>query len=266
LWTPVHLSDHYYDPNRDYCGFYVISTIALPSFGPTAELIKVFDERGVILVTITSHHEEGLVKDFVIADLTGRKHLREDLERAIRAKFGKKLIFFESADTGIPGFIYNIRGFPLVFNFSGDYIQSAALSADSWRTLLRGTIQRFGSNGLMILWHMGDDAGENEAKLLTRLKSVMSCPERIKIALARLQSLGWGRFELAECDPDGRRIVIRVYDNFEDTLAMDLENYQSSFLRGYLVGLVSVLFARACRGVEAKCIARGDEFCEFVIR
>ena len=80
LWTPVHLSDHYYDPSRDYCGFYVVSTIELPTFGPTAELIKIFDENGVILVTITSHHEEGLVKDFVIADLTGRTSLRDELE------------------------------------------------------------------------------------------------------------------------------------------------------------------------------------------
>jgi len=41
MWMPVHLSDHYYDPERDYCGLYIVAKIELPEFGPTTELLKI---------------------------------------------------------------------------------------------------------------------------------------------------------------------------------------------------------------------------------
>lgn len=266
MWMPVHISDHYFDQNRNYCGLYVVSKIELPDFGPTSELVKIFDKRGIILITISSHQKDNIAYDFVIVDLTGKKHLKEDIRKEILDKFGKRLLLFECVETGVPGFIYNVKGFPLVFNFSDDYIPMAALSINSWRNLLEGLVDRYGAGGLVIIWHMGNDAGEEKARQIMRLKGDLSCTDRIKIALARLQSFGWGRFEIRECDEDGKRIVIRVYDNFEDLVTKDLKDYQNNFLEGYLVGLISILFGKACRGVEQKCIKKGHKYCEFLIR
>jgi predicted hydrocarbon binding protein len=266
MWMPVHLSDHYYDPAREYCGLYIVAKIELPEFGPTTELLKIFDKCGIVLITITSHQKDLVAYDFIIVDLTGKKHMVKELKKEIKKKFGKRLLLFECTNTGIPGFIYNMRGFPLIFNFNDSYLPMAAMSTTVWRSLFEGLMKRFGSGGSVILWFMGNDAGEGKARSLQNLKGNLSNAERIKIALARLQSFGWGKFELIECDDQGKRVVIRVHDNFEDIVTKDIEGYQNSFIRGFLVGFVCTLFNRACRGIETKCINKGDPFCEFLIR
>ncbi|MEM4217734.1 MAG: 4-vinyl reductase, partial [Candidatus Methanomethylicaceae archaeon] len=133
-------------------------------------------------------------------------------------------------------------------------------------TLFQGLIKRFGAGGMTLLWFMGNDAGEGKGLDLVKLKGSLSNVERMKIAFARLQSFGWGIFELVECDDKENRIVIRVRDNFEEMAAKEIKGYQNSFLRGFLVGLISILFNSPCRGIETKCVNKGDPYCEFVIR
>jgi predicted hydrocarbon binding protein len=266
LQVPVHLSDHYYDPGRSYCGLYIVSKIELPDFSPTAEIIKIFNRKGILLLNITSHQKDYVTHDFVIADLTGKDGLKEEILKEIRECFGQRLISVDCIDTGVPGFIYNVRGFPLIFNFSENYYPVAALSIQTWKTLFQGLIKRFGAGGMTLLWFMGNDAGEGKGLDLLKLKGSLNNAEKIKIAFARLQSFGWGIFELAECDDKNNRIVIRVGENFEEIAAKEIKGYQNSFLRGFLVGLISVLFNSPCRGIETKCVNKGDPYCEFVIR
>lgn len=263
---PVHLSDHYYDPGRSYCGLYISSKIVLPDFSPTAEIIRLFNKRGILLLNITSHQKDFVTHDFVIADLTGKEGVKDEIIKEIKESFGDKLIHIECAETGVQGFIYNVKGFPLIFNFSDRLIPVAALSIETWRTLFQGLIKRFGAGGMTLLWFMGNDAGEGKGLDLIKLKGSLTNVDRIKIALARLQSFGWGVFELVECDEKTNKIVIRVKENFEENAAKDIKGYQNSFLRGFLVGLISLLFNSPCRGIETKCVNKGDPYCEFVIR
>ncbi len=192
--------------------------------------------------------------------------MKNEIRKEIIEKFGDRLQLFECVETGIPGFVYNKKGFPLVFNINDELIQVAAIGVHGWETLFRGLIERYGEGGTVIIWFMGMDMGENSARRVMRLKGQFNCAERIKISLSRLQSLGWGKFEIAECDEDGKKIVIRVRDSLEELVTHDIEGYESNFLRGFLVGLISILFGKACRGTETKCVRKGDEFCEFLIR
>ncbi len=192
--------------------------------------------------------------------------MKDEIIKEIKESFGDRLIHIECAETGVPGFIYNIRGFPLIFNFSDRLIPVATLSIETWRTLFQGLIKRFGAGGMTLLWFMGNDAGEGKGLDLIKLKGSLTNVDRIKIALARLQSFGWGVFELVECDEKANKIVIRVKENFEENATKDIKGYQNSFLRGFLVGLMSVLFNSPCRGIETKCVNKGDPYCEFVIR
>jgi len=266
MWVPVHMSDHYYDPHKEYCGLYLVSKIELPDFGPTSELIRIFNKRNISLLSINSHRVGDLIYDFVTVDFTGKKKMKNEIRKEIIEKFGDRLQLFECVETGIPGFVYNKKGFPLVFNINDELIQVAAIGVHGWETLFRGLIERYGEGGTVIIWFMGMDMGENSARRVMRLKGQFNCAERIKISLSRLQSLGWGKFEIAECDEDGKKIVIRVRDSLEELVTHDIEGYESNFLRGFLVGLISILFGKACRGTETKCVRKGDEFCEFLIR
>ncbi|MGQ9759917.1 MAG: V4R domain-containing protein [Candidatus Methanomethylicaceae archaeon] len=263
---PVHLSDHYYDPDRNYCGLYIVSKVVLPDFSPTAEMIRIFNRRGILLLNISSHQKDFITYDFVIIDLSEKEHLKEEIEKEIKERFGTNLISMECIETGVPGFIYNINGFPLIFNFSDNLLPAAAMAINTWKMLFQGLMKRFGADGLTLLWFMGNDAGEGNGIELLKLKGTLTNVDRIKIAFARLQSFGWGRFELVECDDKANRIIIRVYDNFEESATKEIKGYQNSFLRGFLVGLISLLFNSPCRGIETSCINKGDPCCEFMIR
>lgn len=119
---------------------------------------------------------------------------------------------------------------------------------------------------MVIIYEMGNGAGESKAAELQLLNSSLSSRDMISMALAQLQSFGWGRFEIRNCDEDGKRILIRIYDNFEDNVTVDMPDYQNSLMRGFLVGLTSIIFNKACRGTIEKCIKKGDEYCEILIR
>jgi hypothetical protein len=266
MWMPVHLSDHYYEKDKQYCGLYVVSKVELPDFSPTAELIRIFNKRGILIVSASIHLVNLTTTDFFIVDLTGKVNLKKSIRKEIIDCLSDRLLLFEFIETGVDGFIYNVKGFPLVFNFSDKYTPMAALGAESWMELLKGLMDRFGESGMVIIYEMGNGAGENKAEELKRLHSSLKCRDLILMALAQLQSFGWGRFEIMSCDEEGKRIRIRIFDDFEDIVTMDMPDYKSSLLRGFLVGLVSKLFYKACRGTIEKCIKMGDEHCEILIR
>ena len=265
MQMPIHLADHYYDPNKKYCGLYIVAKMELPAFGPTTELIRIFDKRAIPLLTINSHTKDGNVYNFLMVDLTDKEGAKEEIVEEIKTVFANRLVYFRCIDTGIKGFIYNINGFPLIFNFSNNHSQAAALTASTWKTLIMGIVKRYGVGASVILWYMGNDAGEGKARIMMGLQG-LSNVEMVKIGLARLQSLGWGRFDLIECDELGKRVVIRVFDNFEEMITKELLDYQNSFLKGFLVGLISTIFGKACRGIEVKCVNKGDPYCEFLLR
>ncbi|MGC9444024.1 MAG: V4R domain-containing protein [Candidatus Methanospirareceae archaeon] len=76
-----------------------------------------------------------------------------------------------------------------------------------------------------------------------------------------LAELGWGRISV-----DLDALVIKAENSFI------AKNYGKSevpvchFLRGYYAGMGEVLTHRAMDAEEVKCIACGDELCEFVLK
>jgi len=263
LWIPVSLADHVYDPTKSYCGLYAVS-IREPPKSPTAQIIQLLSMKGMSLISIKSQEKDRMIYDFMIIETTGCTHTKEDLTEEIKEAIGDSLIYLEFVETNVSGFIYNVKGFPLVFNHANEPMPVTAVTHSTWKTFFSGMVKRFGSGGMVMLWFMGNDAGEAEGMEAKILSGKLTVKARLNISLAKLQALGWGRFELAECDEG--RVIIRVFENFEDIVTKGLANYRNTFLRGFLVGLVSVFFNKACRGVELKCINRGDPYCEFMIR
>lgn len=131
MWMPVHLSDHYYEKNKQYCGLYVVSKVELPDFSPTAELIRIFNRRGILIVSASIRQSNMITSDFFIVDLTGKADLKKRIRKEIMDCLGDRMLLFECIETGVAGFIYNVKGFPLIFNFSDRYTPTAALGADS---------------------------------------------------------------------------------------------------------------------------------------
>jgi len=60
------------------------------------------------------------------------------------------------------------------------------------------------------------------------------------------------------------RIVLRLYDSFECEAFRCSDRPASQFIRGHISGLISALLNSNIRVIETKCIAKGDDFCEFI--
>ncbi|MDI9644702.1 MAG: 4-vinyl reductase [Candidatus Verstraetearchaeota archaeon] len=262
---PVHINDIYYEPEKQFCGLYVAAKIAVPDFDPTLELLAVLNESKVCFLSISSHRSNDVVHNFVTLDLTDKPKLKEEIVEKVSEKFGSRLTYLECADSGVPGLIFNVNGYPVILNLSGRPLQVAAMTTTGWKNLVMGMIRRYGADATLMLWNMGSDFGEAHGKILADIRG-LSDRNRIRIGLAVLQALGWGKFELTECDEFGKLVVIRATENFEELITREMLDYENRFLLGFFVGLVSRVFDKACRGTEVKCTKLGDPYCEFVIR
>ncbi len=76
--------------------------------------------------------------------------------------------------------------------------------------------------------------------------------------------LGWGKFSVEENNEN--ELVIRVENSFIARGYGNSEVPVCHFLRGYNAGLAEVLKGRDIDAEEVKCIAKGDECCEFVMK
>jgi len=76
--------------------------------------------------------------------------------------------------------------------------------------------------------------------------------------------LGWGRFSVEEDNKN--ELVVRVKNSFIARGYGNSEVPVCHFLRGYNAGLAEVLKDKDIDAEEIRCIARGDDCCEFIMR
>lgn len=74
---------------------------------------------------------------------------------------------------------------------------------------------------------------------------------------------GFDRYEIVKFDEENEVVEVRVWGNVECKIAKLIGQAGSYFAKGMLAGFLSKLFGVDIRGDEIKCIAKGDEYCEF---
>jgi len=87
----------------------------------------------------------------------------------------------------------------------------------------------------------------------------------LKIAESRFHLSGFGFWETVKADVDLGEFIIRVYGCIECEIGSEINGYTGSHLvRGMIEGWIEKLMGvNNVMGFEAKCIARGDPYCEF---
>jgi hypothetical protein len=92
----------------------------------------------------------------------------------------------------------------------------------------------------------------------------MSKVDMIKWAANSLTLAGWGKITIIGVDGEKNRADIRVYDSsVAKGLGKDPEP-TDIFLAGYFAGGETAVFGKDVDVKEIKCIAKGDQYCEFV--
>ena len=116
-----------------------------------------------------------------------------------------------------------------------------------------------------VLYDVGKRSGANYAKYLSEKYGVKDL-ELISTVIQATRATGWGIVEVKSIDFKRLSGTVIIRDCFE-ALAREKKPYKvCHWIRGFVAGFQSVVFGQPVEAVETKCLAVGDEHCEFEIR
>ena len=110
----------------------------------------------------------------------------------------------------------------------------------------------------------GFEGGYLSAKKYKEIQN-FSNDETLQFMMKMGSEIGWGRFNLADYNFVQKKIRIRVENSPFAATYGDSGEGVCHLIRGVLCGMANFLFARNCNVSETKCLAKGDEHCEFHI-
>ena len=113
------------------------------------------------------------------------------------------------------------------------------------------------------------DTGKAVGKrIATTLKKVFGVEgmDLVQAIIQAVQATGWGILEAQDIDFKRGKGTIIIRECFE-ALAWRKKPYNTChWARGYIAGASSVTFGQPVKVVEVKCLAAGDEYCQFKIQ
>jgi predicted hydrocarbon binding protein len=124
------------------------------------------------------------------------------------------------------------------------------------------TVKKVFSTGAdTFLYELGYDHGLPTWENLFRTFKVGDSKD-LDYALQIYNAVGWCRPRVLSYDKSRGTARIRLDDNFECE-AQRWGKPASQFVRGHFAGAISALDGRKHMCLETRCVAKGDEFCEF---
>ncbi len=148
--------------------------------------------------------------------------------------------------------------------FSVIEVPAVIVSIETFVHLQKDAEKIMGIDGAaVLLYEAGKKSGE---RWINRFRKEWGLKDQKFIEAVQnfYAELGWGRFDVKE--DNGKELVVSVENSFI------ARGYGKSgvavchFLRGYNAGLAEVLKGKGMDAEETRCAAKGDEFCEFVMK
>jgi len=110
----------------------------------------------------------------------------------------------------------------------------------------------------------GYQGGYLSAKKYKEIQN-LSDNETIRFMMKMGSEIGWGHFKLDDYDFAQKKMQIRVENSPFAAAYGDSGAGVCHLIRGVLGGLATFLFSRNCIVSETRCLAKGDEHCEFQV-
>jgi len=196
------------------------------------------------------------VEASVFVDVTDKKNSINDIERDLRKlRFTKEITVINPLPSGI---ILDNTLFPL--SFMGE--RAIICTESFFKALLKDMREYLGTAHAVWLYHVGVNTGCNLYEKILKIVNKERIDEIVHLAQGLLQHVGFGiiriTYDVSRCQAS-----IDVKDSFECKLFSNSQQPESHYLRGMLAGFLSKVFKREVKVEEHKCIAMGDEYCEF---
>ncbi|MCX9009701.1 MAG: 4-vinyl reductase [Candidatus Methanoperedens sp.] len=148
--------------------------------------------------------------------------------------------------------------------FSVIGVPAIIVSIETFVHLQKDAEKILGTGGAAVLFYeAGKNAGE---RWINRFRKDWGLKDQRFVEAVQnfYAELGWGKFNIEVNSED--EFVVRVENSFIARGYGNSEVAVCHFLRGYNAGLAEVLKGKDIDAEEVRCIARGDECCEFVMK
>jgi len=258
---PLLVSNIILTQDKPIYGFYLLIK-NIP--GVLADITKLLADANINIVAInftpTIEHEDVLL--FIAADFSKSSEKPEVMVKKFTSL--DNIVSATLVKPQVKGVLVDELHFPII-DTSGR--RKIMLSQENLRFFVVGIRELLGSAGLALLYREGLVVGERIWKRYSGLgfKSLEEGLERLMIG-----SLVLGRYrgEIVKLSTDERRIIIRLYNNWECEVAKkhNILGPASYFEKGVLAGLIKGYTGKDVKIEEVKCIAKGDPYCEFEIQ
>jgi len=231
--------------------------------GAIARVASYLGERGINILSGVHHHvaeggeEEGWWCFFVECDEAEICRVQECL-RGLRGLEGVRRALVSEANVGNLAVdrhhSVQLMGVDRVVTFRTGWIDG----------IFREIYRRWGDDGRRMIYLEGFYGGRRSYEFW-REAFGLEGRELAEAALELWVVLGWAEdVRIVEFDRAKGEAIIRVRGSFEAVQPSDRPTCH--FLLGAVTGFLSEMFGKPLFGVETKCQAAGDEYCEFVIR
>ena len=257
MFCPLHIGNMLRTNGHKIYGFSIL--VSEEEAETLYEVVRVFKKYGVKLIQIMGSTPLLVKKGYltyVVGDFTDSEIEPQTLAEEIR-----RLSSIEDVCIIAPidDLLVNMIHFPL---FVGDS-RAMIINEPFMRAIIRRPREHFGSGVEAYQYYEGKFIGESIYNALSLF--IKGREKLIEGLRAYLISIGLAVIELIELNPDKPLIVIRAYDSFECELGKGSDRPYSHVLRGILAGFLGRVLNENLIAREVRCIAKGDEYCEYEI-
>jgi len=135
------------------------------------------------------------------------------------------------------------------------------------KSIVEGIKKEYGKTaGPILLWNIGYQGGLGVAKEFKEKYKFENIEDYFAMLRLRGIVLGWFVISHIDIHLKNNIIVLRMTDNWECNMVKGkFKTPQSHFVRGIISGFASYILGKNMVAKEIKCIAKGDNYCEFIV-
>lgn len=231
--------------------------------GVLASISSIMSENNINIIHLLLSTDGLKARFLFFIDITDSRLSLSGLRDIIKSK--PYTISVDFWKPPVDGLIYDALCFPTFVHGFKSFI----IRYETFSSIIEEFRRRAGGEAVILFYHLGYYSGYTYGKYVKKLIEPLNLPleEAIKIAFNLDKSFGDFNPEIVGLNIGRGEGIIRVHDSCEATpIRGKMDKPSCQFIRGEIAGTLSSLIGRELIAIEEKCIAKGDNYCEFHIK
>lgn len=161
----------------------------------------------------------------------------------------------------VDGLIMDMLSFPLVWN-TGE--RAVLLGQERFSKMLERLRDAFGMAGNVMVYQEGLSVGEGLARFFVGKMGDRFVMNHLPQIFGVFSAAGVGQVEITHYELDQLKVDL-VLRNSMECVGHQSKKHYSEFLRGTIAGMIEIVVGGRVKCEEIRCIATGDDHCEFIV-